>query len=110
MVIKIFIICAEQSGDNLAGKLVSQIKRLNPPAIFKGFGGSCLAAHNIKSTDNIDSLSVMGFIEIIPKLPKIISIMNSIIHEIKSFKPDILITIDAPDFSFRIAEKVKNYA
>ena len=104
---KIFIIAAEASGDNLGSKIIKQLKEQNPKAQIKIIGGVNMQKQGLKSLFNIQILSVMGFFEVLPKLFKIIKLINLATREVIKFAPDILLTIDSPDFNFRVAKKVK---
>ena len=104
---KIFIIAAEASGDNLGAKLITQLKKTHKNAHIKIIGGVNMQKQGHKSLFDIKTLSVMGLMEVLPKLFQIIKLINQAVAAIIKFQPDILITIDSPDFSFRVAKKVK---
>jgi lipid-A-disaccharide synthase len=107
--VKIFMIAGEQSGDILGGKLISSIKKQigkNVKINLSGIGGEKMAAEGLKSIFPMSDLSLFGLAEILPHIPKILKRINQTVEEIRQFQPDILITIDAPDFCFRVMKKV----
>ncbi|MDD9899428.1 MAG: lipid-A-disaccharide synthase [Alphaproteobacteria bacterium] len=105
--LRIFIIAGEQSGDNLGGSLMESLNALYPGIEFRGIGGAQMQAEGLSSLFPMEELSVMGITEVIPRLPKILARMRQTVKAILDFKPHALVTIDSPDFCFRIAKKVK---
>ena len=104
---KIFIVTGEPSGDLLASKLLPNLnKAFNNPKI-KALAGDKLKENGIKSIFNIKDICVNGFFEVIPFIPKLINRINLTIDEIIEFNPDLIITIDAPDFNFRVIKKLR---
>lgn len=112
--IKIFIIAGEASGDVLGGKLIFKIKeeiQNNPKFSGKkleifGVGGQNMSDQGLKSLFDMSELSLMGFVEILPHLPKLIKRINQTAKKIIDIKPDIVVTIDSPDFCFRVIKKL----
>ncbi|MFC1659125.1 lipid-A-disaccharide synthase [Pseudomonadota bacterium] len=108
-ILKIFLIAGEISGDVLGGKLISSIKKQssrNSRIRLLGIGGSNMKVEGLKSIFPMNDLSLFGLAEVIPHIPKILKRINQTVTEIQKFQPDILITIDAPDFCFRVAKKL----
>ncbi len=107
---KIIIIAGEHSGDILGSKVMQSLKNFsNEEILFEGVGGPLMRGEGlIKSIIPFKDLSVMGLFEILPKIPKFIYYLNYLTNYIISIDPDILITIDSPDFNFRLAKKLKN--
>lgn len=106
---KIFICAGELSGDRLGAGLIQELKNLNPEIEFYGVAGPHMQAAGCKSLYPIETLSVMGILEIIPKLPKILKLRKQIINELINNPPDIYIGIDSPDFNLPIEEKLKSH-
>lgn len=104
-----FIIAGEKSGDKLGSDLISSLKSTNPNFIFSGVGGPLMKAEGLKSIFSMDELSLMGIFEILPKLPKLFRLRDKLVESILLAKPLCLITIDSPEFSFRVAQKVKRF-
>lgn len=104
---KIFIIAGEASGDLIGSKLIKEFNKINNQQYeFLGVGGKLMKEQNFNSIFPLEDLAIMGFVEVLPAIPRIISRINLTIKEIEKFAPDILITIDAPDFCFRILKKL----
>ena len=107
--IKICILAGEASGDYLGAQLMSSLlKNKHIQIEFIGVGGNLMSSNGLKSLFPMADLSVMGIAEVIPRLPKLISRINQTVKYISEQKPDILITIDSPDFSFRVVRKLKD--
>lgn len=102
---KIFIIAGEASGDNLGAKLIKSLHQLQPSIEFYGIGGQKMQDQGFKSLFPIKELSIMGFVEIIPYIPKFFLRLRQSLNYIKQVQPDIVITIDSPGFNFRLAKK-----
>ena len=107
MAFKIFIIAGEASGDLLAANLMAALKAQHPDISFTGVGGQKMQEQGLKSLFPMQELSVMGLAEILPRLLKILSrIRQTAVAALKE-KPDAVITIDSPDFCFRVIKKIK---
>ncbi|MDB2550399.1 lipid-A-disaccharide synthase [Rickettsiales bacterium] len=104
--LKIFFILGEESGDILGEKLIKSLIDINPNIKFYGLAGSRMQQYDIRSIFSISELSLMGFLEIIPHIPKLINRINFTANKIKEINPDIVISIDSPDFSFRVVKKI----
>lgn len=105
---KIAIIAGEHSGDLLAGGLVRELNsRCSQPIALIGVGGPALQAQGLKSLFDYSELSLMGFTAVISQLPKLIWRINQTARAIIEAKPDCLIIVDSPDFTHRVARKVK---
>lgn len=108
MAFKIFIIAGEASGDKLGESLITSLKQQYPDAEIRGIGGAgMMAAGMDKSLFAMDQLSVMGLAEVLPRIPKFINLIAMAVQAIRVFDPDVVITVDAPDFSFRVQKKIK---
>lgn len=105
---KIYLIAGEASGDNIASKLMKALKIQDPQIEFYGIGGEKMQAEGMNLLFSAEQLSVMGFLEIIPYIPKFLKLIKQTIVDIINIQPDIVITIDSPGFSFRVARSVKN--
>ncbi len=103
----ICVIAGEPSGDFLGGKLVQALKEDCPDARFTGVGGHHMQAAGVQSLFSYQQLAVMGIAEILPKLPSLLARIRQTINHIKETKPDVVVTIDSPDFSFRVLKAVR---
>lgn len=105
--LKIFIIAGEPSGDILGAKLMAEIKnQLGKKAEFAGIGGTKMMEHGLNPLFPISELSIIGFSEVLPHLFQILKRIKQTAEEIIKFKADIVVTIDAPDFCFRVIKKL----
>lgn len=105
---RFFIIAGENSGDLHASNLVKEILRLCPQATFYGLGGEQLKQAGVKLLYNIvDSLAIVGFVEVIIKLQKIKKIFSATVKFLQQERPDAIILVDYPDFNLRIARIAK---
>ncbi len=104
---RIFIIAGEPSGDVIGGKLIKALSQMNPNLEFRGVGGDNMINEGLNNIFPMHDLSIMGFLEVIPAIPRIINRLKQTIRSIIEFKPQIIITIDSPGFNFRIVNKVR---
>lgn len=109
MTFKVFIIAGEASGDKLGQGLIQSLRQQNPDIEIRGIGGSSMLNAGLPdSLFPMEELSVMGIAEVLPRIPKFINLISKTVQAIRVFNPDVVITIDAPDFSFRVQKKVKS--
>ena len=107
---KIVVITGEESGDELGASLIDALKNSNLGEFeLYGIGGSLLLKRGIQNYHHINEISVMGIVEVIPKILKIRKIINNVTQAVLELKPDIVITIDSPDFTLRVAKKLKSH-
>ena len=104
---KIFILTGEPSGDKLASKVISQIKNSRSDIEYLSVGGEHLKALGIKSLYDLKEVTYLGFTKVLFNIFKIKSKINETVKEILKFKPDILFSVDSPDFTLRVAKEVK---
>jgi lipid-A-disaccharide synthase len=105
---KIFILTGEQSGDKLASKVISKLKILNPNIEYLAVGGQNLKSLDIQTIYDLKEITYLGFTQVLLNLFKINNKINETVEAILEFEPDILFTVDSPDFTLRVAEKVKD--
>jgi len=103
----VFIVAGEPSGDIHAAKLVAALKVISPKTKFLGNGGDKMAESGVEIIHHINDLSVMGFIEVVKHLPRLLHIMKNTLSAIKNIKPDRIILVDYPGFNLRLAKKIK---
>lgn len=104
---KIFLITGEASGDLIGSKLINELKKNFNNLEVRGVGGNNLIELGLISIFDQTDIAVNGFIEIIPHIPKILKRINQTVDEIIKYQPDIIITIDSPDFNFRVIKKLR---
>lgn len=105
---RVFLIAGEPSGDRLGGALMQGLKQLLPDVSFCGIGGPLMMAEGMDSLFDISELSLMGIAEILPKYRHLKRRIAQTADQVVAGKPDVLITIDSPDFCLRVARLVKN--
>lgn len=103
------MIAGEASGDMLASSLIQTIQNKvgKDNVEFVGIGGQLMQQYGFDSWHNMETLSVMGYIEVIKSLPKILQLRHTILKQLLEYKPDVFIGVDAPDFTFYIENKLK---
>ena len=104
---KIFILTGEPSGDKLASKVISKIQKKDPDIVYSCVGGTHLNSLGIKSIFDLNEITYIGFTSVLLNIFKIKNKINKTVEEIIKFNPDVLFTVDSPDFTLRVAEKVK---
>ena len=104
---KIFILTGEPSGDKLASTVISNLKKKNLNIEYSCVGGSHLSSLGIKSIFDLKEITYIGFTSVFLNIFKIKNKINKTVEEIIKFNPDILFSVDSPDFTLRVAEKVK---
>lgn len=104
---KIFVVTGEPSGDKLASKVISKLKKTNPQIQYLSVGGEHLKAQGVNSIFNLKEVTYLGFTKVIFNVFKINKKINETVNKIIQFNPDILFSVDSPDFTLRIAKKVK---
>ena len=105
---KIFILTGEPSGDKLASKVIKELKKNNDSIEYLCVGGESLKSLGIKSIYELNEITYIGFTNVISNIFKINKKINETVKAIIEFNPDILFTVDSPDFTLRVAERVKN--
>ena len=104
----VYLIAGEASGDALGASLMAALKiRFGGAVRFVGVGGPLMADEGLDSLFPMDDLAVMGLAEVAPRLPQLLKRMAETRADILAKSPAVLVTIDAPDFCFRVAKKVK---
>ena len=107
---KIFIIAGESSGDLLGSRIMGALQHNNKDVKidFVGIGGEKMKKHGLNSIFPMSDLSLMGFFEILPKVFHLLKRIKQTIKTIIDEKPDLILTIDSPDFSFKVMKGLKS--
>jgi lipid-A-disaccharide synthase len=105
---KIFLIATEESGDRLGANLMKVLRqRLGDAVRFEGVGGQSMAREGLTSLFPIEQLSIMGLAAVVKQLPKIMGLIRQTAAAVTEAAPDILVIIDSPDFTHRVARRVR---
>ena len=104
---KIFILTGEPSGDKLASTVIAKLKQSNSNIEYLCVGGSHLNELGIKSIFDIKEITYIAFTSVLLNIFKIRNKINKTVDEILKFNPDILFSVDSPDFSLRVSKIVK---
>lgn len=104
---RVFLVAGEPSGDRLGGALMEGLRSLVPDIQFDGVGGPLMQAQGLDSRFPMAELSVMGLVEVLPKYFHLKRRIAETAQAVLDTQPDVLITIDSPDFSLRVAKIVK---
>ncbi len=103
----IYLIAGEASGDFLGAQMMKALKAKNPNTQFHGIGGPLMQAEGMNSLFDMNDLAVMGVAEVLPKLKLLLKRITQAAEDIIQKQPDVVVTIDAPDFCFRVIKRVK---
>jgi lipid-A-disaccharide synthase len=103
----IFLVAGEESGDRLGAVLIAAIRRRHPGARFSGVGGVQMAGQGVQSLFPLGDLAIIGFAAIPASLPKILQRIRESADAAIAAKPDVLVIIDSPEFTHRVARRVR---
>ncbi len=107
--LKICLIAGEASGDALGARLMAALQEgLGQTPEFIGVGGDQMRTQGLQSLFPMNELSVMGIVEVLPRLPLILRRIKQTVSMIEAQKPDLVITIDSPDFCFRVIKSLRD--
>ncbi|MCA6109116.1 lipid-A-disaccharide synthase [Bradyrhizobium cenepequi] len=105
---KIFLIATEESGDRLGAALMKVLRqRLGDTVQFAGVGGPDMASEGLTSLFPIEELSIVGLAAVVKQLPKILQLIRRTTEAVTDAAPDMLVIIDSPDFTHRVARRVR---
>jgi lipid-A-disaccharide synthase len=105
---KIFLIATEESGDRLGAHLMKVLRqRLGDAVRFEGVGGQSMAREGLTSLFPIEELSIIGLAAVVKQLPKVLRLIRETVGAVMRAQPDILVIIDSPDFTHRVARRVR---
>jgi lipid-A-disaccharide synthase len=106
----LMLVCGEPSGDQLGGELMAGLRAIAGEALtVVGVGGPAMAAQGLKSLFPLDDTAVMGLREVVPRIPAILRRVRQASDFALSLNPDAVVLIDSPDFTHRIAQRIKRF-
>jgi lipid-A-disaccharide synthase len=106
----VFLVAGEESGDRLGASLIAAIKRASQGARFSGVGGAHMAGAGVPSLLPLGDLAIVGFSAIAASLPKILRRIRETANAVAAARPDVLVIIDSPEFTHRVARRVRAIA
>jgi len=106
--VRFVLVAGEASGDLLGAGLISALRERFPGAAFAGVGGPRMIAAGLEAWRSSDELSVMGLVEVLRHLPRLLALRRDVRRRTLAFRPDVFVGIDAPDFNFGLERKLKS--
>ncbi len=103
----VLVVAGEASGDQHAADVVAALKLLRPDLRFFGMGGPKLAAQGVELIHGAHEISVMGIVEVLPKIPRIWRVLGDLEKAAKERTPAVALLVDVPDFNLRLAKRLK---
>jgi len=103
----IYLIAGEASGDRLGASLMDGMRQLSPDVRFVGIGGPLMQSRGFNSLFAMEELSIMGLVEVLPRLHDLFKRRDEVVADILRIQPDALVTIDSPGFTLRVAKAAR---
>ncbi|HEY8213475.1 MAG TPA: lipid-A-disaccharide synthase, partial [Methylocystis sp.] len=103
----IFLVAGEASGDQLGAALMRALRTARPEVVFTGVGGEAMAREGLVSAFPLADIAVMGLLPVLARLPRLVKRIELTARLVIDQAPDCLVIIDAPDFTHRVARRVR---
>jgi len=108
-VLRVFVVAGEPSGDELGGRLMAALKDICGDKVrFAGVGGPAMEAQGLQSLFPMSELSVMGLLEVLPHVPRLLKRIRQTAEAVDAMSPDVVVTIDSPSFAYRVVRRIRN--
>src|SRR5687767_12596880 len=95
---EILVVAGEASADLHAAQVLAELQALRPGVRAFGIGGPALRRCGLEAIHQAEEISVMGFLEVLPKIPRILKIMKGVAREAQARRPQVALLVDLPDF------------
>lgn len=103
----VYLVAGEASGDALGGRLIAALRQARPDLEFAGLGGERMAEQGFHSLFPLGELALMGFLEVLPKLRRVMRRLDEVTADIAARRPALVVTIDSPGFTLRVAARAR---
>ncbi|MFO7909951.1 MAG: lipid-A-disaccharide synthase, partial [Halomonas sp.] len=105
---RVYLVAGELSGDILGAGLIRELQSRHPDVAFRGIGGPRMLHLGMQSRYPLETLSVMGLVEVLKHLPELLKVRRRLVADALAWQPDIMIGIDAPDFNLGLERALRD--
>lgn len=108
--LRVFIVAGEHSGDHLGADLLAALRERVPDLAVAGIGGDAMARQGLVPLFPLSDIAVMGFVPVLARLPDLLRRIRQVAEAAVAARPDVLVIVDSPDFTHRVARRVRALA